>query len=187
MHPYVFLDRDGTLVEDPNGYIHRVEDYVLRPRTADGLARLQRAGFGLVILTNQSGIGRGYYTRDDFDRFQAHLTQDLARFGVRIDATFLCPHRPDAGCNCRKPRTGLLEQARSSLAVDFERSWMIGDSSADVGLARSAGLRCIRIQAPHEPADPDATHRASDLHECADLILLGTKSLGDTERDTRSR
>jgi len=173
---YVFLDRDGTLVEDPAGYVHRIDDYALRPHTGEGLAELRHAGFRFAILTNQSGIGRGYYTQTDFERFQAHLLRDLRRFGVEIDATFFCPHLPTAGCECRKPRTGLLDQARAVLDVDLAHSWVIGDSEADIALAESAGCRSVQIRASpgnesEAPCAVRATYRAAHLGEAARLIL----------------
>jgi D-glycero-D-manno-heptose 1,7-bisphosphate phosphatase len=168
---YVFLDRDGTLVADP-GYVHRVEDYALLPGVPEALRALSAAGFGLAIVTNQSGIGRGYFGLDAFERFQAHLLQDLGRAAVRIDATYLCPHPPDAGCGCRKPAPGLLERARAELDADLARSWVVGDAASDVELAARAGCRAVWIgaagAAPPAPA-PFATAR--DLAEAARLIL----------------
>lgn len=142
--PFVFLDRDGTLLEDP-GYVHRTEDYRLLPGVVEGLKALQAAGFGLAIVTNQSGIGRGYFTLGDFETLQAHLVDDLARRGVRIEASYFCPHRPDDGCACRKPATGLLERAERELGADLSRSWVIGDAATDVELARRAGCGAVRV------------------------------------------
>lgn len=142
--PFVFLDRDGTLLEDP-GYLHRTEDYRLLPGVVEGLQALQAAGFGLAIVTNQSGIGRGYYTLDDFETLQAHLVDDLERQGVRIEASYFCPHRPDEGCACRKPATGLLERAERELGADLSRSWVIGDAASDVELARRAGCAAVLV------------------------------------------
>ena len=104
---FVFLDRDGTLVRD-HGYTHRLGDYELLPGVREGLLRIARAGFGLAVVTNQSGIGRGYYGLADFEAFQAQLYADLLRSGIRIEATLFCPHLPEAGCSCRKPAPGLL-------------------------------------------------------------------------------
>jgi D-glycero-D-manno-heptose 1,7-bisphosphate phosphatase len=142
---FVFLDRDGTLVRD-TGYPHRPEDYALLPGVAAALRRLQHAGFRLAIVTNQSGIGRGLYGEGDFERFQALLLADLARAGVRIEATYHCPHAPDAACACRKPAPGLLLRARDELGADLTASWVIGDGPADVELAARAGCEgALRI------------------------------------------
>jgi histidinol-phosphate phosphatase family protein len=107
---YVLLDRDGTLIRDV-GYPHRLEDYELLDGVAPALRRLVDAGYRLAIVTNQSGIGRGYFGYSDFERFHARLLADLSAAGVSIDATFLCPHTPDDHCECRKPAPGLLWRA----------------------------------------------------------------------------
>lgn len=145
MSRFVFLDRDGTLVADP-GYVHRLEDYRLLPGTASALLRLRDAGFRLVIVTNQSGIGRGLFGRQDFERFQERLLRELADAGVVIEATYFCPHSPEAGCDCRKPAPGLLERAARELAADLAASWVIGDAERDVEMGRRAGCAgAVRI------------------------------------------
>jgi len=150
---YVFLDRDGTLVRD-TGYPHRSEDYELLAGVPAALRNLLGAGYRLAIVTNQSGIGRGIFDGASFERFQARLLADLAREGVVIDRSYYCPHRPDAGCACRKPEPGLLERAREELGADLAASWVIGDSELDLELARRAGCRgALQL-------DPAATPRA---------------------------
>ena len=140
MSRYVFLDRDGTLVHD-RGYTHRLSDYRLLDGVAEGLSLLQSAGYRLAIVTNQSGIGRGLYTSEDFQDFQALLTRDLAARGVSIGAQYFCPHRPDEGCECRKPQPGLIRRACAELGASPGESWMVGDSETDMQLADRAGLR----------------------------------------------
>lgn len=140
MSRFVFLDRDGTLVRD-TGYPHRDADYELLPGVPAALRRLADAGFRLAIVTNQSGIGRGLFGEADFERFQARLLADLAAERVYVERTYHCPHRPDAGCDCRKPSPGLLIRARDELGADLARSWVIGDGEGDVGLAARAGCR----------------------------------------------
>lgn len=153
---YIFLDRDGTLVRDP-GYVHRLEDYQLLTGVIEGLGLLGDAGYRFAILTNQSGIGRGHFSERDFERFQGHLVRDLEGNGIKIESTYHCPHAPDDGCECRKPKIGLLEQARDQLHPDLEHSWMLGDSEADVGLAKTAGIGMARIHAElAEQTTPDA-------------------------------
>jgi len=144
--PFVFLDRDGTLIED-RGYVHKLEDYAPLPGAYEAVRALRAAGFGTAIVTNQSGIGRGLYGEDDYGRFQAHLRRDFAAHGAELDADYHCPHRPDAGCECRKPRPGLVVRAQRELAVDLARSWVIGDQDSDVGLARAVGCAAVRIGA----------------------------------------
>ncbi len=154
MSAFVFLDRDGTLVRDP-GYVHRVEDLELLPGVAEGLRRLMARGFRLAIITNQSGIGRGHFLEADFSRFQDALLARLEAEGVVIEATFHCPHPPEAGCGCRKPAPGLLEQARDRLGARLCASWMIGDAERDARAAAAAGLAgAVWIGAPARPLPP---------------------------------
>ena len=180
--PFVFLDRDGTLVHDA-GYTHRISDYRLIDRVVDGLRALSDAGYALAIVTNQSGIARGYYGDAEYEAFQRHLEADLAGAGIRIEASFHCPHMPDAGCACRKPSPHLLERARDELGADIERSWVIGDSIVDVGLAEEAGCRGAVLVltgrgAESDPAVPPDVPRADDLVAAARVIAEGAGASG---------
>jgi D-glycero-D-manno-heptose 1,7-bisphosphate phosphatase len=170
---FVFLDRDGTLVRD-TGYPHRDEDYELLPGVPEALRRLQERGYRLAIVTNQSGIGRGLFGEADFERFQARLLADLVRDGVRIERTYHCPHRPDAGCACRKPAPGLLWRARDELGADLSASWVIGDGAADVELAARAGCGAVRLRpAPAGAGDaplPPRYAEAANLGAAVELI-----------------
>ena len=172
MTRYVLLDRDGTLVRNV-GYPHRLEDYELLEGVTAALVRLAGAGYRLAIVTNQSGIGRGYFGMADYERFQARLLADLAAAGVTIDATFLCPHAPDVGCPCRKPEPGLLWRARDELGADLARSWLIGDAASDIEAARRAGCGGavrVGVASPQPQTDPQR-FEARDLGEAADRIL----------------
>ncbi len=171
---YIFVDRDGTLIQD-SGYVHQISDYAPLSGSIDGLRLLQEAGFGIAIVTNQSGIGRGTFTEEQFRRFQDHLVQDFAKQGVRIDASYHCPHTPDAGCTCRKPATGLLERARDELGASLEESFVIGDQRSDIEMARSAGCGAVLVltgegRATQERVGGDVAI-ANDLREAARLIL----------------
>lgn len=170
MRRFVFLDRDGTLVHDP-GYVHRLVDYQLLHGVEPALRRLQEAGFGLAIVTNQSGIGRGYFREDQFEAFQRHLVEDLARHGIRIEASFHCPHAPDAKCGCRKPAPGLFEQAHERLDADLAASWMIGDGRRDAEAAHAAGLAGAVWITDEEADPPPDCVIAPDLGEAVDRIL----------------
>lgn len=174
MSRFVFLDRDGTLVRD-TGYPHRAEDYELLPGVASALRRLAGAGFRLVIVTNQSGIGRGYFGEAEFARFQGRLLADLERAGVHVEATYHCPHLPDAACRCRKPQPGLLERARDELGASLASSWVVGDSARDVALAARAG--CAGAVLLGESAGPGPEEaparllRARDAEDAASQLL----------------
>ena len=170
----VLVDRDGTLIED-RGYAHRVEDYAPLPGAAEALARLAAAGFRIALVTNQSGIGRGYFGEDDFARFQAHLLADFRARGARIDAVYHCPHAPDAGCACRKPLPGLALRAARELGLDLAECWVVGDSAADTGLAAAVGARALLVRTGHgaradAEVEPDVP-RVADLAAAAEHIL----------------
>jgi histidinol-phosphate phosphatase family protein len=171
---FVFLDRDGTLVRD-RGYLHRIGDYALLPGVVEGLTRLQEAGFGLAIVTNQSGIGRGLFRESDFQAFQQHLLEDLRRSGIRIESTYFCPHGPDDGCACRKPATGMLERAARELDAALAQSWVIGDSARDGELAARAGCRAVLLTREAVAGSTSAVF-APDLERAAALILDTSRS-----------
>ena len=168
---YVFLDRDGTLVRD-HGYTHRLADYELLPGVLPALRRLAEAGFGLAVLTNQSGIGRGLFTFADYHVFQRHLEAELAAQGVPLAASFCCPHRPEDGCACRKPAPGLLWRARDVLGAELARSFVVGDALRDVEAGRAAGCAGAVWLANAEPPElPPGAHWAPDLSAAADWLL----------------
>ena len=156
----IFLDRDGTLVH-PRHYPSRPDDLILYDGITTPLADLQRAGFRLVVVTNQSGIARGYFTEDDLDRMHRHLAAQLAAAGVTIDAFYYCPHHPEGAipelairCDCRKPQPGMLHQAANDLGIDLERSWLIGDILDDIEAGNRAGCRTVLVDLGTEPPPP---------------------------------
>jgi len=136
----VFLDRDNTLIYDP-GYIHEPEKVRLLTGVPEGLKLLKDAGFLLVVVSNQSGIGRGYFGEKDFWAVNERLQELLKPFGVQIDAFYFCPHRPDENCSCRKPKTGMIEKAAEDLGIDVSESVVIGDKDSDVELAFNCGCK----------------------------------------------
>ena len=182
--PFVFLDRDGTLVRDP-GYVHRLEDYSLLPGVVTGLRLLRTAGFHLAIVTNQSGIARGFYRESNFSEFQAHLEADLARQGVRIAGSFFCPHLPEVGCDCRKPAPGMLFAARDQLAADLSASFVIGNHWTDVETAQAAGCAGAVLIADAPPRRlPPLARIASSFEEAAAWVAKTLASV--SERTTPS-
>jgi len=190
--PAVFLDRDGTLIEEV-GYPTRPQQIRILGGVARGLARLAEAGFKRIVVTNQSGIARGLMTEDDLDRFHEALDEQLDLLGAAVDAYYVCPHHPDRSeaarpdlaieCDCRKPKPGLILQAAGDLDIDLEASWTIGDTWRDVQAGQAAGLRTVKLPAPpvHDaprPADvPPPTAEAEDFEEAVALIL-GDKPCG---------
>lgn len=166
----VFLDRDGTLVRDP-GYVHRLEDFALLPGVPGALRLLADAGLPLVIVTNQSGIGRGRFSSADYEAFQSRLVAELAGCGVPIAASFHCPHAPEADCACRKPRPGLFLRARDELGVDLAASFAVGDSLRDVEAACAAGVRAAFLVTSQAPAPlPKGCEAVPDLAGAARRI-----------------
>lgn len=144
----------------------------------EGLQRLRAAGYSFAIVTNQSGIGRGYYSEQDYHDFQQHLLADLASFGISIEGSYFCPHRPDEGCGCRKPEPAMLHLLSRELGADLTQCWMVGDGLGDVLVAERAGCRGAVLVATgrggetSEQAGPEV-RRAADLLEAADIILAG--------------
>jgi D-glycero-D-manno-heptose 1,7-bisphosphate phosphatase len=134
--PAAFIDRDGTLIEEVN-FLSSVGDLMIFPYTADALRMLKEKGFWIVVVTNQSGIGRGIYSEADM-----HAIHDAmqAQLGGAIDAFYFCPHLPDEGCECRKPGIGMLDLAQRDMPIDLQRSWMIGDKRIDVETGRAANI-----------------------------------------------
>ncbi len=168
LHPAVFLDRDGTLIPD-HGYLDTVAGVTLLPGVGPALRRLADAGFLLVLITNQSGIGRGYFTRELVDAQHRCLAERLAPFGVTLAGIEVCPHGPDTECDCRKPRPGMLRKAARELNVDLARSFMAGDKPGDVAAGRAAGCRTLFIG--RAAACPEADHCAPTLAAAVDWML----------------
>jgi D-glycero-D-manno-heptose 1,7-bisphosphate phosphatase len=152
IRPAVFLDRDGTLIEEV-GFLDALDKLVLFPWTVDTVRAFNRAAIAVVVVTNQSGIARGYFGEDFVEETHRVLSSRLAAGGARIEAYYYCPHHPDGSvaayaraCNCRKPSPGLIERAAKDLDLDVERSFVVGDKWIDMGLAESAGARGILVR-----------------------------------------
>jgi len=142
----VFLDRDGTIVEDP-GFLHEPEKVKLLPGAAEAIRRLNTADVRVVVVTNQSGIARGRYTVDDYEAVQRRLGELLAAHGARIDGAYFCPHHPQLSgpCDCRKPGLKLFRAAAQAFDIDFSRSWWVGDRLSDVQPAGLLGGQGILV------------------------------------------
>ena len=179
----VFLDRDGTLNVN-TGYVGETENVVLVPHAAEGARALAGAGFALVVVSNQSGIARGYFTEADADAVDARLRELLAARGVRLTAMYRCPHWPEderpasvPPCDCRKPKPGLLLRAAADLDLDLPSCWMVGDRLLDMQAGRAVGCRCVLVRGvPPHHADEDFSaappeYRAADLSDAAQYIF----------------
>ena len=140
MHKAVFLDRDGTIARDVP-YCSRPEDFELLPGVAEGIKLLNEHGFKVVVVTNQSGIARGYFTEGMLAKIHDKMITQLADHGAHVDAIYYCPHQPDDNCECRKPKPKMVLQAAIDLDIELGESYVIGDSEMDVELARRAGCK----------------------------------------------
>lgn len=167
MRPVVFLDRDDTIIVD-RGYLSDPAGVELLPGAAGALERLERAGYALVVISNQSAIGRGYCTAAGVEAVNRRVEEVLADHGVALAAIYYCPHAPGEGCGCRKPEPGLILQAARELGADLARSIMVGDKPGDAEAGKRAGCgRNIVLSAA-----PVAGHEtARDLAEAAERIL----------------
>ena len=142
----IFLDRDGTINVD-DGFVHDIASWRFVEGAIEGLKGLNKAGFKLVVITNQSGIGHGMYQEADMNLVHDHMREELRREGVSLAAIVFCPHRRDAGCDCRKPKTGMAEQVKKQLgAFALYDSWTIGDKEADVGFGQKVGTKTALIR-----------------------------------------
>jgi|SRR5687768_11914537 len=144
--PAVFLDRDGTIVDDP-GFLHEPGKVKLLPRAAEAIRRLNEHGFLVITVSNQSGIARGHYTVADYTAVQRRLVELLERHGAHLDGSYFCPHHPrfTGPCPCRKPGTKLFLDARDALDIDLARSWWVGDRVSDVQPASALGGHGILV------------------------------------------
>jgi len=157
--PAVFLDRDGTLIEDV-GYLRTVRDLRLFPWTVDAVRALNHAGLPVVVITNQSGIARGLLTEETVHDVHRHLSSLLEGGGAHVDAYYYCPHHPDGSvatytrrCDCRKPGRGMIDRAAADLGIEPARSFVVGDKWLDVGAARAVGGRGILVRTGYGAAE----------------------------------
>jgi len=147
----IFIDRDGTLNEDI-GYVSTPDELVLYPWAAEAVRLVNHSAFRAIVITNQSGIARGMYNEETLGAIHERMITELAREGARIDAVYYCPHHPEIGnahyrvkCDCRKPRTGMLDAAAGEHDIDLTRSFVIGDKSSDITLAENAGAAAALV------------------------------------------
>jgi D-glycero-D-manno-heptose 1,7-bisphosphate phosphatase len=184
--PAVFIDRDGTLTEEV-GYVNHPKRLRLLPRSAEAIRRLNDAAVAAVVVTNQAGIARGYFSEDVLRAVNEQLVSLLAASGARLDGLYVCPHHPTEGsppwrasCDCRKPQPGLLHRAAADLGVDLAASTMVGDKASDLAVAPAVGARCVLVLTGYGlgeweyrratfPVSPD--HVADDLLDAVEWVL----------------
>ena len=140
MQPALFLDRDGVIIENRENYVRTWSDVVFYPAALEALKRISSHPIRIVIITNQSAIGRGILTLEAAQQINTQVCLEIEKAGGRIDGVYMCPHRPEEGCNCRKPGPGLLFQAAADLSIDLNCSILIGDALSDIQAGRAAGV-----------------------------------------------
>jgi len=173
----VFLDRDGTIIRD-TGYPSTIDDLILLPGAAKAIETLNELGLKVVVVSNQSGVGLGFFDEATVDHFHAELRSQLKGLGARIDAFYYCPHPPGTNgetvCGCRKPGAGLINQAANELDIQLGLSFVVGDKISDIIAGSSAGCRTILLDMNHSPetaSGPRPDHIAPDLLAAAEWIL----------------
>ncbi len=178
------LDRDGVINEDSDDYVRQLSEWRPIPGSIEAIARLSKAGYRIAIASNQSGLSRGYFGLDELEEIHQHLCQLVEEQGGRIEGIFYCPHLPDAGCNCRKPATGLLQAIEQELNLPLAGCYFIGDSLKDLQAARAYDMQPVlvatgkgrdtleKLRSPDvDITDPAAIPVHPDLAAAADAIL----------------
>ena len=168
----VFLDRDGVIIENRSDYVKCWQEVCFLPEAIEALRRLSRTEYALVLITNQSVVGRGIISPAQAIKINSRLVAEIRAQGGRMDAVYLCPHRPDGGCNCRKPAPGMFFRAAAELGLDLARSYAIGDAESDVIAARAAGVRGILVLTGR--GMEQVTLLRSQKAECVVVPDLGT-------------
>jgi D-glycero-D-manno-heptose 1,7-bisphosphate phosphatase len=185
LQPAIFIDRDGTINQDI-GYVSHPDELILYPYAAEAISLLNRAGWKIIVITNQSGIARGFYDEAMLTRIHEKMIAQLALAGAQIDAVYYCPHHPRIGdekyrkdCSCRKPNTAMLEQAAGEHKVNLAESFVIGDKASDINLATNAGAKGVLVMTGYGSETLANLERwpcypaivAEDLLEAVKLIL----------------
>lgn len=170
----ILLDRDGVLNED-TGYAHKIKDLKLLYGAVEAL-KLLKDQFKFIIITNQSGIGREYYTEEDFHKFNNHLLNELKKQGIKIEKTYFCPHSPEENCNCRKPNTKFIKQAEKEFNIDLKNSFVLGDHPHDIEMGKNANCKTIYLLTGHgekhkQKLNTKPDFIANNLLEAAKWIL----------------
>ncbi len=175
----VFLDRDGVINVE-GGYLDNADDWRPLPGALEAIAALHNAGWKIIVYTNQSGVGRGYMTEDALDVLHQHLLCEVAKTGGHITAIYACVHAPDAGCDCRKPKPGMLLQAARDHGIDLNASFAVGDSPRDIAAGHAAGCRTVLVLTGHARSysaidfpDPQPGHVFPTLTVFTDWLLTG--------------
>lgn len=181
MRRFALLDRDGTINVDKH-YLSDPDQLELIPGSGEAIARLNKAGWGVVVVTNQSGIGRGYFDHDRLAQIHARLHELLALHGAHIDGIEVCPHGPDSDCPCRKPLPGMVLRAAERLNFDPKYAIVVGDKEADIGLGHAVGATAFLVRTGYghtQEATTKADYVVDNLAAAVDLALTQSGQLPD--------
>jgi D-glycero-D-manno-heptose 1,7-bisphosphate phosphatase len=167
----IFLDRDGVINID-KGYVYKQEDFVFTDGIFEALKYFQKSGYLLFVVTNQSGIARGYYSKSDFLKLTEYMLDEFAKKEIRITKLYYCPHSPEAYCQCRKPNPKMLFDAKKEFDIDMKASWLIGDKQSDIQAAMNAGIENTIYFGKGETT---AKYKINSLKEAIKLISSACK------------
>ena len=169
----VIFDRDGIINEEIE-YLHEVEKLSFIPHALDGILKMQKMGFKIVVATTQAGIGLGYFTKEDFFRVNKAILKEFNKHGIVVSKVYYCPHSIEEKCSCRKPEIGLIKKAQKDLNLNLRKCWVIGDKTSDVLAGKKSGCHTILVSSGHAGADKEFTVKpdyiASDLINAARFI-----------------
>ena len=164
----VFIDRDGVINKEIS-YLHEPEKFEFLPNVLEGMKKMQDMGFKIVVVTNQAGIGLGYFTKEDFYKVNREMLRGVSKSGIMIDKVYFCPHGINDGCDCRKPKPGMLLRGKEELNLDMENSYMIGDMTSDIKAGKAAGTKTILVKTGYggkeggDAIEPDCIADRGDL------------------------
>lgn len=183
MTPVLFLDRDGVINADSRHFIKSVAEWQPLPGSLEAIARLSQAGYRIVVITNQSGIARGLFDEQSLAEIHEAMTREIAGAGGQLAGIYSCPHAPEAGCPCRKPRPGLIERACRELGIDARGVPLVGDRWSDVLAARRAGCRPILVRTGLEAPRGSESEEWRDVPIFRDLAEVATALLAEAARE----
>lgn len=176
MQKAIFLDRDGVINVEKD-YVYKIEEFEFIEGVFDTLKAFQKEGFLLFIITNQSGIGRGYYNIEDFKLLTSWMLKEFEKEGITIAQVEFCPHSPDEICQCRKPKTGMIENILKNFNIDLEHSWLIGDKEADIECAKNAKIQnAIQVKSGHtfDETQSKADFVCESIADCVKVVSSKT-------------
>jgi histidinol-phosphate phosphatase family protein len=182
MQKVIFIDRDGVINRDPGGwtkysYVTKWDEFFFIDGSIKALRKLKDAGYRIYLISNQGGISKGYFTQKDLDKLNERMLQEIEKAGGKIDELYYCPHHDKDNCECRKPKTGLIEQAMRKMDVDCKKTFIIGDSIRDIEAGKRMGMKTIFVLSGKSPqskvkdwhVQPDCTKK--NLLEAVEWIL----------------